>query len=132
MATVATPPGRATASGSPAWTAPASGWYRRTGKRPGKSRSAPSPARTRPAHCFSADGSRLYILRNEGVSAKLEELVLATDELRTLTTLPGSLPEGNYNRGMRLHPDGKSVVFTSGEVTTTFWLVDGVTAALNR
>ncbi|MBY0504790.1 MAG: hypothetical protein K2X03_12825 [Bryobacteraceae bacterium] len=44
-----------------------------------------------PAHCFSADGSRLYLLRNEGASAKLEELVLATDELRTLTTLPGSL-----------------------------------------
>ncbi len=85
-----------------------------------------------PAHCFSADGSRLYILRNEGASAKLEELVLATDELRTLTVLPGAIPPDNYNRGMRLHPDGKSVVFTSGEVTTTFWLVDGVTAALNR
>ena len=85
-----------------------------------------------PAHCFSADGSRLYILRNEGAFGKLEELVLATDELRTLTVLPGAIPPDNYNRGMRLHPDGKSVVFTSGEVTTTFWLVDGVTAALNR
>ena len=85
-----------------------------------------------PAHCFSADGSRLYLLRNEGASAKLEELVLATDELRTLTVLPGAIPPDNYNRSMRLHPDGKSVVFTSGEVTTTFWLVDGVTAALNR
>ena len=58
--------------------------------------------------------------------------MLATDELRTLTVLPGAIPPDNYNRGMRLHPDGKSVVFTSGEVTTTFWLVDGVTAALNR
>jgi WD40 repeat protein len=85
-----------------------------------------------PAHCFSADGSRLYLLRNEGAVAKLEELVLATDQLRTLTVLPGAIPGANFNRGMRLHPDGKSLVFTSGDNTTTFWLVDGVTAALNR
>ena len=33
-----------------------------------------------PAHGFSADGSRLYLLRNEGAFAKLEELVLANEE----------------------------------------------------
>jgi Tol biopolymer transport system component len=85
-----------------------------------------------PAHCFSADGSRHYLLRNEGAFAKLEELVLANDELRTLITLPGSISDNNYNLGMRLHPNGKSVIFTSGEVATTFWLIDGITAALNR
>lgn len=85
-----------------------------------------------PAHCFSADGSRLYLVRSEGDTAKIEELVLATDQLRTLTVLPGSIPDNNFNRGMQLHPDGKSLVFTSGDETTTFWIVDGVTAALKR
>ncbi|MBS1826328.1 MAG: protein kinase [Acidobacteria bacterium] len=83
-----------------------------------------------PAHCFSADSSRLYLIRQKGASAVLEELLLATDELRTLATLPGSAPEDNFNRGMRLHPDGKSVVFTLERGETTFWMVDGVAKGL--
>ncbi|MFN7937991.1 MAG: protein kinase [Bryobacteraceae bacterium] len=83
-----------------------------------------------PAHCFSADGSRLYLFRQLGANGVIEELTLATDQLRTLATLPGSAPGDNFNKGMRLHPDGKSLLFTLDRGETTFWIVDGVAKAL--
>ena len=84
-----------------------------------------------PNHCFSADGKSLYIIRNQGAYSKIERLDLAADKLEKLAELPGAVASG-YNYGMRLHPDGKSLIFTMGESSTSFWIIQGVNAALGR
>jgi len=84
-----------------------------------------------PSHCFSADGKSLFIIRNQGAYSKIERLDLAADKLEKLADLPGAVPPG-HNYGMRLHPDGKSLVFTMGESSTSYWIIQGVNAALGR
>ncbi|MBM3768941.1 MAG: hypothetical protein FJW32_26470, partial [Acidobacteria bacterium] len=74
-----------------------------------------------PNHCFSADGKSLYIIRNQGAYSKIERLDLAADKLEKLADLPGAVPPG-HNYGMRLHPDGKSLGFTMGDSSTSYWI----------
>jgi Tol biopolymer transport system component len=83
-----------------------------------------------PHYVFSKDGKLLYGVRTENGRATLFSVDVATGAERPIGTSHTFRPESNLIPSIRLSraPDGKSVVYSGGDVRGSLWLLEGFMA----
>ena len=77
---------------------------------------------------FSADGNRMYGIRQEGERQLLFFIDLATGKEKVVGDLgKESLPASNMTPSIRfsLAPDGKSFVYGAASLKSNLWLLEG-------
>jgi dipeptidyl aminopeptidase/acylaminoacyl peptidase len=86
--------------------------------------------RRSPHYVFSKDGKLLYGVRPENGRATLFSLDVATGVEHPIGMSHTFVPASNLNPSIRLSraPDGKSVVYSGGNVRGSLWLLEGFTA----
>ena len=80
-----------------------------------------------PHHVFSKDGRLLYGLRGENGRQSLFSIDVATGAVRTIGSANPYEPRGTLTPSIRFSvaPDGKSLVYSTGLIRTSLWLLDG-------
>ena len=81
------------------------------------------------AYAFSADGRTIYGIRGAPDHLQLFSMSVARGAEKTIRSLaPALLPVSALAPALRLTltPDGKSVTYSTGRVTSNLWLIEGL------